>query len=67
MTICMRSARRATGLSRTRFADALGVQRSTGKGWEQGTRIPTEQRVQSVEQLLTRMGVDLRVMEAGNG
>ncbi|UZW54043.1 helix-turn-helix domain-containing protein [Sphingobium sp. JS3065] len=55
----IRHARRLTGMSRDRFSKAVGVNRGTVKRWEQGTRIPTEERVIAIEQALTRLGVNL--------
>ena len=55
----IRHARRLTGMSRDRFSKAVGVNRGTVKRWEQGTRIPTEERVIAIEQTLTRLGVNL--------
>ena len=55
----IRHARRLTGMSRDRFSKAVGVNRGTVKRWEQGTRIPTEERVVAIEQALTRLGVNL--------
>jgi len=55
----MRHARSLTGMSRDRFGKAVGVNRGTVKRWEQGTRIPTEARIAVIEQVLTRLGVNL--------
>ncbi|QPI73918.1 helix-turn-helix domain-containing protein [Sphingobium sp. Cam5-1] len=55
----MRHARRLTGMSRDRFSKVVGVNRGTVKRWEQGSRIPTEARIAAIEQVLTRLGVNL--------
>ncbi len=55
----IRTARRLSGLTRARFASAVGVSVGTLKRYERGTRFPTERRVIAIEQCLTRLGVNL--------
>lgn len=55
------------GFSRRQLGAAVGVSWMTVKRWERGDRVPTEGRIQSIEQLLTREGVDLRILEAIDG
>lgn len=59
MTLCIRTARRSVGLSRRRFGAAVGVNRSTVTKWEGGTRVPTEERIERIEQFLTNEGINL--------
>ena len=65
--LALRASRQAMGFSRRQLGAAVGVSWMTVKRWERGDRVPTEGRIQSIEQLLTREGVDLRILEAIDG
>lgn len=59
MNICLIAARRALGMSRTQFAAAVGVTPATVKRWDQGSRFPTQRRVEKIERILTDHSVNL--------
>ena len=52
----LRSARQLLGLSQAGLAEKLGVDRGTVGDWERGVRLPSEERLEAVEALLSPGG-----------